>query len=138
MQGMDALPDIHDGFLDGLWTSENKSVYLFLRTVAGERSTIGLKDVERMNVTNFMEGNILFDVVLVEPGKLTIELIEHVYRLQPAQAEMANQLLKKAHQRGLSALLINPSYGAEGIILFRVAETFPNHVLPHLTATSST
>jgi hypothetical protein len=103
---MDGLPDIHDGFLDGLWISGEKSVHLFLRTYTGERSTVVLKDVERMRVSNFLEGNILFDLVLVQPDKLTIALIEELY--QPAQAEMAHDLLTKAQQQGLSALIINP------------------------------
>ena len=134
---VDAFPDIHDGFFDGVWISENKSVHIFLRTVSGERSTIVLKDVERMTVSNFLQGNILFDLVLVEPDKLTIALIEDVYQLQPARIEMAQQLLKKAQERGLSALIINPSYGAEGVVLFRGGEVLPNHVLPQLTSSSS-
>jgi hypothetical protein len=133
---MDGLPDIHDGFFDGLWISENKSVHLFLRTYAGERSTVVLKDVERMSVSNFLEGNILFDLVLVQPERLTVALIEQLY--QPAQAETAHDLLTRAQQRGLSALVINPSYGAEGVVLFQVAEIIPNHVLPHSTAAIST
>ena len=133
---MDGLPDIHDGFFDGLWISGNKSVHLFLRTEAGERSTVVLKDVERMSVSNFLQGNIFFDLVLVQPDRLSIALIEQLY--QPANTEMAHDLLTKAQQRGLSALIINPSYGAEGVVLFRVAEIVPNHVLPHSTAAIST
>ncbi len=62
---MDSLPDMHDGFFDGLWISESKSAHLFLRTYTGERSTIVVKDLERVNVSNFKPGNIIFDVVLV-------------------------------------------------------------------------
>lgn len=136
MSAMDGLPDIHDGFFDGLWISGDKGVHLFLRTYAGERSTVVLKDVERMNVSNFRQGNILFDIVLVRPDKLTIALIQQLY--QPSQAETAHDLLTKAQQRGLSALVINPSYGAESVVLFRVAKIVPNHVLPHSTAAIST
>ena len=116
---MSTFPNFHDGFFDGLWTSENKSVHLFLRTSNGERTTIVLNEVERLNTSNFMAGNIILDVLLVEPEKLTIAHIEQLYQLQPIQAELAQQLLGKAQQRGLLALEINPSYGAECVVLFR-------------------
>ncbi len=131
---MIAIPNFHDGFFDGLWTSENKGVHLFLRTSNGGRSTIVLNEVERLYTSNFMAGNIILDVVLVEPEKLTIAHIEQLYQLQPIQAELAQQLLGKAQQRGLLALEINPSYGAECVVLFRAAEVLPNHVLPQQTA----
>ncbi len=130
---MSTFPNFHDGFFDGLWASENKSVHLFLRTSNGERSTIVLNEVERLNTSNFMAGNIILDVLLVEPEKLTIAHIEQLYQLQPIQAELAQQLLGKAQQRGLLALEINPSYGAECVVLFRAAEVLPNHVLPQQT-----
>jgi hypothetical protein len=31
-----------------------------------------LKEVERVSVANFMPGNIIFDIVLVEPANLTV------------------------------------------------------------------
>ena len=126
---MIALPNFHDGFFDGLWTSENKIVHLFLRTSNRERSTIVLSDVERLNITNFMAGNIILDVVVVTSDKLTIADIEQLYQIQPTQEELTQQLLK-AQERGLLTLEISPSYGAECAVLFREAEILPNHVLP--------
>jgi len=127
---MIALPNFHDGFFDGLWTSENKIVHLFMRTSNGERSTIVLNEVERLNTTNFMAGNIILDVVIVNSDNLTIADIEQLYQLQPAQAELAKQLLGKAQQRRLLTLEISPSYGAECVALFRGLEILPSHVLP--------
>ena len=134
---MEDLPDTHDGFFDGLWISENKSAYLFLQTPTGQRLTIVLNGVERMKVSNFMAGNIILDVVVVESDKVTIELIEQVYELQPAETELAHQLLSKAQQRGLSVLEINPSYGAECVALFRSAEIHSDHVLPQMPASAT-
>ena len=125
---MIALPNFHDGFLDGVWTSENKIVHLFLRTCCGKRSTIVLSDVERLEITNFMVGNIILDVVFVDTDTLHIADIENLYQLQPSQAGLAQQLLRKAKQQGLLTLEIN-SYGAECIALFRKVEILPNHVL---------
>ena len=98
---MDRLPDMHDGFFDGLWTSEDKSAYLFLRTCTGERSTLVLKEVERINVSNFKAGNIILDVVFVDSGKLTVEHIEQLYQF--SDAEKAQQFLTKMQDRAQSA-----------------------------------
>ena len=131
---MDGLPDIHDGYFDGLCVSSQKSVHLFLRTDRGERSTIVLKGVEAMNVSNFLEGNIILDIVVVGAEKLAIGDIEQIYQLQPTQAEMAERLLRNAQQQGLSVLYITPSYGAQCAVLYQIAEMLPNHVLPQQTA----
>jgi hypothetical protein len=128
---MDRLPDMHDGFFDGLWTSEDKSAYLFLRTCTGERSTLVLKEVERINVSNFKAGNIILDVVFVDSGKLTVEHIEQLYQF--SDAEKAQQFLTKMQDRGLRVLEVNPSYGGECTALFRTAEIVPEHVLPRPT-----
>jgi hypothetical protein len=128
---MIALPDFHDGFFDGLWISEKKIVRLFLRTSNGERSTIVLRDVERLSTSNFLQGNIILYVVLVDPGRLTTAHIEQLYWPQEAkaEAETAQQPLRSAQERSLWALEINPSYGAEFTALFKAIETSPNHVL---------
>lgn len=102
---MIAIPNFHDGFFDGLWTSEDKAVRLFLRTWEGERSTIVLTGVERLITSSFWLGNIIFDVTFVEPDRLRIAL-EEVYQLKPAESELAQRLLGKAQQRNLSALEI--------------------------------
>jgi hypothetical protein len=87
---MIALPSFHDGFFDGLWTSGNNCVRLLLRTSNGERSTIILDGVARLNASNCLAGNIILNVVLVEPDRLTIAHIEQLYQLQAAQAERRN------------------------------------------------
>jgi hypothetical protein len=132
---MIAIPDFHDGFFDGLWTSGKKVVHVFLRTRNGERSTIILKEVERLSTSDFMAGNIILDVVLVEAGKLTIAHIEKLYWPQPAEADAgaARRLLRSAQENGFWVFEINPSYGAEYTALFKAAEIKPSHVLPQLT-----
>ena len=50
IRGMTTLPDLHDGFFDGLLVSADKRARFFVRTVAGERSTIILTDVEALNI----------------------------------------------------------------------------------------
>ena len=40
----------------------------FVRTVAGELSTIILTDVRALNICGLRAGNIIFDLVLIAPG----------------------------------------------------------------------
>lgn len=126
---MTTLPNLHDGFFDGLWLSADKRARLFVRTVAGERSTIILSDVEALNIYGLRAGNIIFDVVLIAPDKLTLQDIEQAYGLKSGDVEMARQLLSKAQEQGFSGLEINPSYGAEGTAIFRAIATVKGHVL---------
>ena len=126
---MTGLPNLHDGFFDGIWLSTNKSVHLFARTVGGERSTIVLTDVEALNINGLRAGNIIFELVLIAPDKLTMEDMTQVYDLKPDETEKARKLLSKAQERSLSALEMNTSYGAEGKVLFRVMDAIPEHVL---------
>jgi len=127
---MDGLPDLHDGFLDGVWMSEEKRVHLFVRTHAGQPSTVVLKDVERLNVPNLRQGNVVFDVVVIAPDKLSASQIAEMYQINAAETDLILRLLAKARERGLLALEITPSYGAEGIVLFGALEIMPGHVLP--------
>ena len=126
---MTTLPNLHDGFFDGVWLSADKQARLFVRSVSGEHSTIQLTDVEALNISSVKRGNIIFDVELIPPDKVTTEDIKQVYDLKDDQAEMARQLLAKAQQQNLSALEITSSYGAEGKVLFRTIDMFPQHVL---------
>lgn len=61
------LTDLHDGFFDGVWLSADRGARFFVRTVAGERSTIILTDIEALNICGLRAGNIIFDLVLIAP-----------------------------------------------------------------------
>ena len=126
---MTTLPDLHDGFFDGVWLSADKRARFFVRTVAGECSTIILTEVEALNICGLRAGNIIFDLVLIAPDKLTVQHIEQAYDLKSGDVEMTRRLLGKAQERGLSALEVNPSYGAEGTAIFQAVATVPEHVL---------
>jgi hypothetical protein len=126
---MTTLPNLHDGFFDGVLLSAEKRARFFVRTVAGERSTIILTDVAALNICGLRAGNIIFDLVLISPDKLTVKDIEQAYDLKSGDVEMARQLLVKAQEQGLSGLEINPSYGAEGKAIFGDVATVPEHVL---------
>jgi hypothetical protein len=126
---MTTLPNLHDGFFDGVWLSADKHARFFVRTVTGELFTIILTDVDALNICGLRAGNIIFEIVLIAPENLTVESIEHAYDLKSGDVEMARQLLGKAKEQGLAGLEINPSYGAEGTAIFRTTAAVPGHVL---------
>ena len=99
---MTTLPNLHDGFFDGVWLSADKHARFFVRTVSGERSTIILTDVKALNICGLRAGNIIFDLVLIAPGKLTVKDIEQAYDLKSGDVEMARKLLVKAREQRLS------------------------------------
>jgi hypothetical protein len=57
------IPSFHDGRFDGFWIAADEAVYLFLTTEGGERLTLVLRGVERLNLSEIREGNIIFDLV---------------------------------------------------------------------------
>lgn len=97
--------------------------------MAGELSTIILTDVQALNICGFRAGNIIFDLVLIAPDKLSVKDIEQAYDLKSGDVDKAQQLLGKAQEQGLSGLEINPSYGAAGSALSRAVATVAGHVL---------
>jgi len=70
---MTTLPNLHDGFFDGVWVSADKRARFFVRTVTGERSTIILTDVDALNICGLRAGNIILELVLIAPDNLTLE-----------------------------------------------------------------
>jgi len=72
---MTTLPNLHDGFFDGVSLSADKRARFFVRTVAGERSTIILTDVEALNICGLSAGNIINAVRLeVEQNQLIADV----------------------------------------------------------------
>jgi hypothetical protein len=126
---MTTLPNLHDGFFDGVWLSADKHARFFVRTVSGERSTIILTDVKALNICGLRAGNIIFDLLLIAPNKLTVKEIEQAYDLESGEVEKTAQLLGRVQEQGLSGLEINSSYGAEGIVICRTVAIVPEHVL---------
>ncbi|HTZ96101.1 MAG TPA: hypothetical protein VMB18_06875 [Terriglobales bacterium] len=116
---MPTLPDLHDGFFDGVCLPADKQARLFVRTSEGERFTIALIGVEALSIHGFRAGNIIFEVTHIMPENLTVKDVAQAHDLRPEQAEMAQQLFGKAQKNHLSALEINSSYGAEAQVLFR-------------------
>ncbi len=132
MASLPTIPNLHDGSFDGLWISgnkENTGACLFVRAADGERFTVVLKGVERLNIQDVRQGNIIFDVLLIPPDAITIEQVREACDLQDERYEgMSQRMLEKAQQERLCALEMSTSYGAHGTVLFRAATIVPGHI----------
>jgi len=115
------VPNFHDGRFDGFWIAADESVHLFLRTQKGERFTVILRGVERLNISEIEEGNIIFDLVFRDTNQLTAMDMDELYGVKAYSAEAAD-LLEKSRHKGLRALEINPSYGAVALFLYSTSE----------------
>ena len=119
----EAIPTFHDGSFDGVWISADNMVQLFLTTVDHKRFTVVLDGVKAMHLENVREGNIVFDVSLIDTGQLTERHIESLYELSNvARDRQIATLLASARQEGLRMLEMTTSYGAEGVVLFKGIE----------------
>jgi hypothetical protein len=121
------LPSFHDGFLDGLWMAPEKKAHLFLRTASGERHTVILSGVEALVICNFKQGNIILDMVLVKSDEITTAHVQRLYEFATGDraAPKLQSLLDSIRERGLIVVEINPSYGADCLILCQTAELQP-------------
>jgi hypothetical protein len=124
------IPSFHDGRFDGFWISGDEAVHLFLRTQGGERFTLVLRGVKRLNLSEIREGNIIFDLVFRDAERLTISDMEELYRVDAGSPQAAS-FLEEAREKGLRVLEINPSYGALALFLFQTSEIRETNLDPN-------
>ena len=112
------IPNFHDGYFDGIWIGPNKLVNCFLRTVKEQAFVLILEGVQALILTDLKQGNIILDLVFRSTTEITHSDIEELYGVGPGTSQVTT-LLKTATERGLQVLEINPSYGAQGLVLFQ-------------------
>ena len=118
------IPSFHDGGFDGFKIGPDKQVQLYLTTVKHESFVLVLEGVEVLTLNDVRQGNIIFDLVIRSGHELTVSDIEYVYGIGNTPTD-AGRLLNAAVDKGLQLLEINPSYGAEGMALFRTWKLQP-------------
>jgi len=111
------IPNFHDGYFDGIRIEPNKQVQFFLRTVNEQSFVLILGGVQALVLTDMRQGNIILDLVIRSTEELTQSDIEELYGVGH-DSPQAISLLKTTTERGLQVLEINPSYGAQGLVLF--------------------
>jgi hypothetical protein len=112
------IPNFHDGYFDGIWLAPNKLVHCFLRTVKEQPFILILEGVQALILTDLKQGNIILDLVLRSTTEITPSDIEELYGVGSGTPQVT-ALLKAATERGFQVLEINPSYGAQGLVLFQ-------------------
>ena len=112
------IPNFHDGYFDGLWIGPNKLIHFFLRTVDGKSFTLALQGVEALTLSEVKEGNIILDLVLRSAREMTSSDVENLYGVD-ANTEQTAKLLKSTREKELQIMELNPSYGAQGLLLFK-------------------
>jgi len=121
------IPNFHDGFFDGFRITADKAVHLFLRTSDQAAYTLVLTGVRAMRISGVMAGNIILDIVVRGAEQMSAADMGEIYGL-PSDASQALASLASAREKHLQLLELNPSYGADGLILFEKLEIAPGKV----------
>jgi hypothetical protein len=117
---MTGLADFHDGYVDGVLLSPT-DVRILLRTVEGKRFTLLLNGIEALQVNDLKEGNIIFEVKVLELAELDSSFIFEVYGYSDylKKTFVLNEWLDKAVQKGLKGIEITPSHGCTVLATFK-------------------
>ena len=121
--------DFHDGFVDGLLVSE-PTARIFLRTVAEEKFTLVLYEVDALHVLDLKKGNIIFELRFLDTDQLDQEFVFETYEYSDEYKKsfVLKEWVAKAKEKGLSAIQITPSYGCSLSALFRSKTITGGHV----------
>lgn len=122
----DVLHHLHDGFVDGILLS-GKEATVLLRTVSGETFDMKLSDVEYLKADDFLQGNIILQVVL-HTGDCPADLLASLCALSPYDPGAGDFLLRlQARVRDEQMVLveITPSYGCSLLALCKAARISP-------------
>jgi hypothetical protein len=117
---MNSLPDFHDGFVDGVFLS-GSSARIFLRTVKGDRFTLILNELEALRVNDLRKGNVVLEVVFLEPKQLDASVVFELYGYSDEHKKTfaLGEWVKEATRKGLTAIEIAPSYGCTILAIFK-------------------
>lgn len=113
--------DFHDGSFDGIHLQSDKTATIFLRCAAKRPYILVLKGVEKLSLTGVKEGNIIFDLVCRRAREATSADALEFYGGE-GNPVLASKLLDNLRRKELQILELNPSYGAEGLFLFKSSE----------------
>jgi hypothetical protein len=113
-----AIPDFHDGLLEGVTLSPEKTLCLQLRAVSGERWAIYAPNLRRLKADNFCEGNIIFEFNVYSGRDCPEALIKKLqgYSGENASHRLAGDLRQIADENW-TLLEITSSYGCELLAL---------------------
>jgi hypothetical protein len=125
------LPDLHDGRLDGLFISRNRTAWIYATDFEGRAWTLVLDRVERLRADEFREGNIILEAVCTA-GQLQVTDIERVYDLTAAEREApwVRTLLARTGSESLAFVELTSSYGCRLVALCGRCSVSMDHIFP--------
>lgn len=103
-------PDLHDGHLRGLMLLPASVARIYCTTLDGRDVTFTLKDLKHLRATNFLQGNIIFEVLLRDQDNFSLESLSTLFDGHSTSIERA--LLEARRQRWFM-FEITSSYGCE-------------------------
>ena len=107
-------PDLHDGYLTGLWIDDASTLRLICRHVEGQEYTVLVPKICRFRASNFLEGNIIFEFRVYQADQCTPELL---YKADNSEAQYdpahSSQLLEQMRRDKCIFIEIVPTYGCE-------------------------
>jgi hypothetical protein len=109
---MKKYDNFHDGFLDGVLVEEH-TVQIFLRTDRHQRFMATAQHVTALCLNDFWEGNIIFDIEVFDFNEISIEDLAEA----PRGSQTAEQRLLEGRKLELLLIRINPSYGANLVMI---------------------
>jgi hypothetical protein len=122
----------HDGFVDGFLIREPQ-VIIFIRTEGDEAFALIADDVTRMRVDSFLQGNIIFDIVMRHGNELTRSDVDvYGFAADPNGERLANDKLERLRMEDRVVLEINPSYGCECFLIAQAVTLIPRSELKTL------
>jgi hypothetical protein len=121
------LPDLHDGFLDGIYVSTDKKLILNCRDVTNRPWVITVPRIRRLKADNFSEGNIIFEVNIYSGQDCPVNLIRKLqgYLNEGSESLLAGDL-KIIAENNWTLVEVTSSYGCE---LLALSEAGPESVV---------
>jgi hypothetical protein len=128
---MVALPDFHDGFVDGILV-RGSSAHVLLRTVTEQRHTLQLNEVNTLRANNFRQGNIILEVNLLSVSQLDHSFVFQAYdhNDHSKQEFVLEDWKRNAIEKRFVAIAITASYGCELLAVFRSHNLIEGHITP--------
>jgi hypothetical protein len=106
-------PDFHDGALTGLRVVDKSTLELYCSTHEGDPYTVSLPGLEALNVDNFLQGNIIFEIELFT-ANFPIELVKRAFSLSAEEnPPWLQQKITQMTDEGWTLLELSSSYGCE-------------------------
>lgn len=123
------IDSFHDGQLRGFRLVANKTCEVYLDDVKGKRFKIVLSGVERLRADDFMEGNIIFEVLGLNGDEVTIAEIEDAVSVTSGQHRpWVEKIRGRVCAGNLTLFRITSSYGCSMVCVCESIGVFPDGI----------